>query len=102
MPGREVPEIVPTQRVQPGQPECPVKILIGVPAPEGVAPALGHIGPHPTRDPEVEPVQHPGTLCALEVLSPAPQVPINRFSPVRRQNWVASGLQPLKSLGNPA
>jgi hypothetical protein len=42
MPGREVPEIVPTQRVQPSQPKRPVQVLVWVPAPEGVAPALGH------------------------------------------------------------
>lgn len=74
MSGREFTEEVPTQRVEPGEPKGLVQVLIGVPSPEGVAPALGHIGPHPAGHPLVEPVQHPATLCPLEVLSPAPQM----------------------------
>jgi len=73
MPGRDVPEIVPTQRVQPGQPRCPAMILIGVPAPEGVAPALGHIRLHAPRHPEVSSRSSTPKHCARLNYSPQPR-----------------------------
>src|SRR5690348_12203974 len=53
-------------------PEIPVRVS----PPEPVAPPLGHIRAESPRDPAIVPVEHPGRLCPLEVLSPASHVAV--------------------------
>lgn len=71
MSGCEFTVKVPSQRIEPNKPKFTVEVLIRIPSPVAVAPALGPIGSHPARAPLIEPVQHPTGLCPFEVLCPA-------------------------------
>src|SRR5262245_968087 len=75
-PGREFAEKVLPKPVQARQVQMSPEIMVGVASPQSVASPLRHIRPEAPQNPAIAPVEHPGHLCALEVLPPASQIAV--------------------------